>query len=80
MSGVKIAEVKFQPDFCVEIDLTNGHRIIYNLQPKLVTARFKGIDDWNCFCEGEIIDGSRIVWNDSMELSLDEILNSIGRK
>lgn len=79
VSDVRMTGVKFLEDYRLEVYLTNGHEVIYNLQPKLVTARFKGIDEWERFSRGKIINGSRIVWEDNMELSLDEILTNITR-
>lgn len=77
IADIKISNVEFLPDFCVKAVLSNGHVVIYNLQPKLVTARFKGIDEWDRFNKGEVVDGSRIIWEDGIELSVDEILSNV---
>lgn len=71
---VQIVKVIFKENFLLNIFLTNGGNIIYDLKPKLVTARFRDIENWEQFCTGKVIEGKIIRWNLTTELSLDEIL------
>ena len=72
--NVKISSVEFVNDYQIDILLTSGHHILYNLGPKLTTARFKKIEGKETFNSGRVVGGNRIVWDFSTELSLDEIL------
>lgn len=71
---VQIVKVIFKENFLLNIFLTNGGNIIYDLKPKLVTARFRDIENWEQFRAGKVIEGKIIRWNLTTELSLDEIL------
>lgn len=74
MADIRIEAVGFLEGYRLDILLSNGHRIIYNLQPKLVTARFADLNQPELFSKGEVIEGRVICWNANTELSLDEIL------
>lgn len=77
MGEIEILEVKFLANFKVDLYLSNGHRIIYNLEPKLVTARFKDIEQWDSFIQGRIKRGNIIWWNENTELTLGEIMMNV---
>lgn len=74
MAEIRIEAVRFLEGHQLDILLSNGHRIIYNLQPKLVTARFADLNQPELFSKGEVIEGKVICWNTNTELSLDEII------
>lgn len=77
MADARMKDVIFQEDFQLDISLDSGHRIIYNLGPKLETARFSELSDWNIFCSGWLVGGKRICWTTGVELTLNEILLNI---
>lgn len=74
MADTRMQEVQFQEGYRLDILLDNGHRIIYNLEPKLVTARFQELASREAFYDGYLLDGKRICWKSGAELTLDEIL------
>lgn len=77
MAGVRIEAVHFKENYSIDILLNSGHRILYNLEPKLLTARFLALQEVGAFQEGVIVDGNRIRWNVETELTLDEVLMSV---
>lgn len=77
MTDTKMIEVAFDREFHINIVLDNGEKIIYNMRPKLITARFQELSDYKVFLEGAIKGGKAIYWSTGAELSLDEILLNI---
>lgn len=77
MTDIKIRDVSFEKDFEIRILLNNGHKIIYNMKPKLETARFLDLKDIDLFKKGTVKKGKSIYWNDSTELTLDEIMMGV---
>lgn len=75
--NIKIERVIFLEDYQLDILLSNSHRIIYNLEPKLKTARFSDLSDPEIFSSGDLNDNKVICWNVPAELSLEEILFSV---
>lgn len=71
-----INKIILEKEYLVEIYLTNGHRIVYDLFPRLNTARFYHMDE-ALFKKGQLVNGNMIHWDDSTELSLEEILYDI---
>lgn len=74
MTDVKINHVQFLEHYRMDIALDNGHRVIYNLKPKLTTVRFKELEDWEVFSKGKIVLGTRICWYTGVEVTLNEIM------
>lgn len=77
MPGIRMEEVSFEDGYQLNILLSNGHRIIYNLRPKLCTARFHDISDRRIYEKGKLVNGKVIRWNDNTELSLGEIMINV---
>lgn len=74
-----IVQIKFNSDNTISIELSNGHWVIYDMSNKRETARFADVFAENIFAEGQLIGDKVIRWNESMELSLEEILLEINR-
>lgn len=71
----KIDEVKFTDDYLILILLRDGHRLIYDMKPKLVTVRFRDLADRKLFSKGILVHSSKTIkWNESTEISIEEIL------
>lgn len=71
----KIAEVKFIEEYIILILLKDGHELVYDMKPRLVTARFRDLTDWKLFSEGKIMNSNKIIkWNDNTEISIEEIM------
>lgn len=77
MADIRMEDISFMEDYQLNILLSSGHRIIYNLRPKLVTARFADLTQPGLFSAGKIIEGKIIRWNSNTELSLDEIILTV---
>lgn len=78
MTEPRIKNVTYEKEYRISIQLQNGHGIIYNMQPKLTTARFRDLECWDIFQAGTVSDsGKSIIWNKHTELSIDEILLQI---
>lgn len=72
-TDIKIKMVEFQDDFHIYVYLSNGEQIIYDLKPKLKTARFRELSDKAFFKKG-YVESEMIRWDVNTEISLDEIL------
>lgn len=77
MTDARMKKVVFQEGYKLDIFLDNGHQIIYNLGPKLETARFQELSDWDVFTKGQLVGEKRICWATGAELSLNEIFLNI---
>lgn len=77
MTDTKISGLSFDKEFHIHITLNSGHEIIYDMQPKLVTARFQELSDLVVFQSGSLVGGRSICWSTGAELSLDEIFLNI---
>lgn len=81
MSGkTRILDVQFLDNYIMDIRLSNGHRILFNMKPKLSTARFAHIHSIQHFNEGKVIDGKLVRWNPITELSLNEMLLNLEKE
>lgn len=80
MCRLRIIEVIFLEDYKMNIALSNGHGILYDISPKLKTARFQTLQPASVFCSGQLSQDSMICWPDGTELSLDEILLELANK
>lgn len=76
--GYKIVHVICGEDYQVELLLESGRRLIYDLKPKLMTARFLELSDIEVFRTGYSPNGRCICWSTGAELSLDEIFLYMG--
>lgn len=75
MPGARIKKVSYMENYQLDIMLGNGHRIIYNMEPKLITARFRDLSDRKLFYAGQITDNGKVIrWNENTELSINEIM------
>lgn len=70
-----ISGVQFLEDFFIRITISDGRVIHYDFRHKLLTARFKDIDNWDVFRQGTLVDGKIIRWHYGIEILLDEILS-----
>lgn len=80
MGTASIREVEFFDDYKIYIHLTNDHAIIYDLKKKLNTARFTVLSCIEVFKKGKLIQNKIIRWDESTEISLEEIMTHITMK
>ena len=75
MSALTIAEVKFKEDYLMSVLLDDGNEVIYDMKPRLVTARFRDLEDWKIFSGGKIVNANKAVkWNQNTEMTIEEIM------
>lgn len=77
MTESKIKNIEFLDNYQIKICLKNEHCIIYNMKPRLDTARFQDLCNPSLFFRGRLVKGHIIQWDYAIELSLEEILNQI---
>lgn len=66
-------------DHTLLIELSNQNSIIYDLKPRLKTARFLVLNDLNRFKSVRVDRGNTLVWDSLCQLTIDEIINRIER-
>lgn len=77
MGKLTIQDLEFLDNYNIYIHLANGHSIIYDLKKKLKTARFTVLNSIEEFRKGELVQNKMIRWNESTEISLEEIFMHI---
>lgn len=77
VKDIKIRDVSFEKDYKIEVLLNNGHKVIYNMKPKLETARFLELRNMGLYKKGIVKKGKSIYWNVNTELTLAEIMMGI---
>ncbi|MBK5247722.1 MAG: DUF2442 domain-containing protein [Peptostreptococcaceae bacterium] len=73
----KIVNVIPKDDYILEIELSNNHKIIYDMKPRLKGVRFCKLIDIKRFKEVRIENGNIIVWDSLCQITIDEIINVI---
>lgn len=75
MVTVRIKDINYEKEYCLKIILQDGAKISYDMKPKLVTARFKDLEDTKVFLQGKVVESGRMIrWNTNTEISIEEIL------
>ena len=75
----KTRSVQFWDDYKIAVELENGSSFVYNLKPKLQTARFAVLEDIDFFKSGRLVDNDCIRWSDSVMLYIYEMLDGMKR-
>lgn len=75
----KMCSVEMLEDYRIAVELENGSSFIYDLKPKLQTARFAPFSDMEFFKSGRLVDKDCIRWSDSLMLHTYEMLNGMKR-
>jgi hypothetical protein len=73
----RIASVTPNDDHTLLIVLSNHHRIIYDMRPRLQTVRFSGVSDLAKFKTVRVEHANTLVWDSICQLTIDEIINMI---
>lgn len=73
-----VTDIAFLENYIIDISFAGGHRVIYNLEPKLKTARFRDLMENDIFYRGKLV-GNLIRWTGNIEISLEEILIQVGK-
>ena len=69
-----------QDDHTLLIKLSNEHCIIYDMRPRLKTARFMMLNDLDKFRAVRVEHGDTLVWGCLCQLTIDEIIDRIERQ
>lgn len=75
----KIVNVAPKDDHTLLIELSNYHKIVYDMKPRLQAVRFCGLTDLKQFKNVWIEDENTLVWDSLCQMTIDEIINTIGR-
>lgn len=75
MTAGRISEMKFKKEYLIVIILDNGEEVVYDMRPRLVSARFWELADWRIFSEGRLVNSNKVIrWNDHTEITIEEIM------
>ena len=66
-------------DHTITIELSNNHRIIYDMRPRLNTIRFRKLADIETFLVVRLENENTLVWNNLCQITIDEIISIIER-
>jgi len=75
----RITNVTPKDDYTLVIELSNQHRIIYDMKPRLQAVRFCGLEDLNKFKSLRVEHGNTLVWDSLCQITIDEIINMLER-
>ena len=73
----KIIRVTPEDDYTLLIELSNHHRIVYDMKPRLQAVRFGGLGDLNKFKAVRVEHENNLVWNGLCQITIDEIINML---
>lgn len=75
----RVVKVVPHEDYTLTIELSNQHRIIYDIRPRLQTTRFCGLADMKKFQAVRVEHEKTLVWNNLCQITIDEIMDMIDR-
>ena len=75
----RIIKVVPHNDHTITIELSNNHRIIYDMRPRLNTIRFRKLADIETFLVVRLENENTLVWNNLCLITIDEIISIIER-
>lgn len=75
----RIIKVVPHDDHTLTIELSNRHRIIYDMRPRLQTTRFCGLADIKEFQNFRVEHENTLVWNNLCQITIDEIISMVER-
>lgn len=75
----KIVKVVARDDHTLEIEMDNGHKIIYDMKPRLDAVRFHVLTDVDKFRSVHVENGNTLVWDSLCQLTIGEIISLVAR-
>jgi len=75
----KILNVWPQDDHTLLIELSNHHKIVYDLKPRLQAVRFCGLTDLKRFKNLWIENENTLIWDGMCQMTIDEIIDTLGK-
>lgn len=68
----RILSVTPKDNYCLDIVLDNGTRVMLSLESRLHTVRFSMLSD-KVYFDTVTTNGSCVMWNNRIEISLNEV-------
>lgn len=75
----KITKIIPRDDLRLEIELNNSNTIIYDMKKRVDSIRFSKLKDYEIFKTFKVENDRIIVWDNFCMISIDEILDDMGR-
>jgi len=75
----KITKIIPRDDLSLEIELNDTNTVIYDMKKRLDTIRFSKLKDIETFKTFEVENDRIIVWDNFCMITIDEILDDLGR-
>lgn len=75
----RIIKVVPHDDHTLTLELSNNHRIIYDMRPRLQTTRFCKLADIEKFLAVRVEHENTLVWNNLCQITIDEIISMVER-
>ena len=75
----RIIKVVPHDDHTLTIELSNSHRIIYDMRSRLQTTRFCGLADLKEFQAVRVERENTLVWNNLCQITIDEIMDLVDK-
>ena len=75
----RIIKVYPHDDYTLTIVLSNNHRIIYDMRPRLHTTRFCKLADIKKFLAVRVEHENTLVWSNLCQITIDEIIELVDR-
>jgi hypothetical protein len=66
-------------DHTLTIELSNNHRIIYDMRPRLQSTRFCALADIQKFQAVSVENENTLVWSNLCQITIDEIMDLVDR-
>lgn len=76
----KIINVTPRDDYTLLIELSNHHRIVYDMKPRLQAVRFGGLEDLSKFKAVKVEHENTLVWDSLCQMTIDEVIKNIERQ
>jgi hypothetical protein len=76
----KIINVTPRDDYTLLIELSNQHRIVYDMKPRLQAVRFGGLEDLSKFKAVKVEHENTLVWDSLCQMTIDEVIKNIERQ
>lgn len=75
----RIIKVVPHDDHTFTLELSNNHRIIYDMRPRLQTTRFCELADLKKFLAVRVEHENTLIWNNLCQITIDEIMDMVER-
>lgn len=75
----KIVNVTPTDDYTLLVELSNHHRILYDMKPRLQAVRFCGLEDLSKFKAVKVEHENTLVWDSLCQITIDEIIKMLER-